>query len=47
MPEANSNEDNEMSKLTVLDDCEEMMKGKAEGAELTERNGYEDRCKKV
>ena len=27
MPEANSNEDNEMPKLTVLDDYEEMMKG--------------------
>ena len=47
MPEANSNEDNEMPKLTVLDDYEEMMKGKAEGVELTERNGYDDSCKKV
>ena len=28
MPEANSNEDNEMPKLTVLYDCEEMMKGR-------------------
>ena len=28
MPEANSNEDNETPKLTVLDDYEEMMKGK-------------------
>ena len=28
MPEANSNEDNEMPKLTVLDDYEEMMKGR-------------------
>ena len=28
MPEANSNEDNEMPKLTVLDDDEEMMKGR-------------------
>ena len=28
MPKANSNEDNEMPKLTVLDDDEEMMKGK-------------------
>ena len=27
-PEANSNEDNEMPKLTVLDDYEEMMKGR-------------------
>ena len=27
MPEANSNEDNEMSKFTVPDDYEEMMKG--------------------
>ena len=46
MPEANSNEDNEMPKLTVLDDFEEMMK-KEERAELTERNGYDDSCKKV
>ena len=28
MPEANLNEDNEMPKLTVLDDDEEMMKGR-------------------
>ena len=28
MPEANSNEDNEMPQLTVLDDYEEMMKGR-------------------
>ena len=28
MPEANSNEDNEMPKLTVLDDYEELMKGR-------------------
>ena len=28
VPEANSNEDNEMPKLTVLDDYEEMMKGR-------------------
>ena len=28
MPEANSNEDNEMPKLTVLDDYEETMKGR-------------------
>ena len=28
LPEANSNEDNEMPKLTVLDDHEEMMKGR-------------------
>ena len=28
IPEANSNEDNEMPKFTVLDDYEEMMKGK-------------------
>ena len=26
--EANSNEDNEMPKLTVFDDCEEIMKGR-------------------
>ena len=28
IPEANSNEDNEMPKLTVLDDYKEMMKGR-------------------
>ena len=28
IPEANSNEDNEMPKVTVLDDHEEMMKGR-------------------
>ena len=28
VPQANSNEDNEMLKLTVLDDHEEMMKGR-------------------
>ena len=28
IPEANSNEDNEMPKFTVLDDYEEMMKGR-------------------
>ena len=30
MPEANSNEDTEMPKLTGFDDCEEMMKGRQE-----------------
>ena len=40
MPEANSNEDNEVPKLTVLDYYEEMLKGRQkELAELTERNG--------
>ena len=47
MPEANSNEDNEMPKLTVLDDYDAMMKGRQKGAELTERNGYDDSCKNV
>ena len=48
MPEANSNEDNEMPKLTVLDDNEEINdEGKAERAELIERNGYDDSCKKA
>ena len=28
MPEANSNEDNEVPKVTVLDDYEEMMRGR-------------------
>ena len=47
MPEANSNEDNEMPKLTVLDDYEDNDEGKAERAELIERSGYDDSCKKV
>ena len=47
MPEANSNEDNEMPKLTVLDNYEENDEGKAEGAELTERNGCDDSCEKI
>ena len=46
-PEPNSNEDNEMPKLTVLDDYGEMLKGKAEGAEFTERNGCDDSCEKI
>ena len=46
MPEVNSDEDKEMPKFTVLDDYEEMMKGKTEGTELTERNGYNDSCEK-
>ena len=47
IPEANSNEDNEMPKLTVLDDYEENDEGKAERVEPIERNGYDDSCKKV
>ena len=47
MPEANSNEDNEMQKLTVLDDYEEMMKERQKELRLTERNGYNDSCEKV
>ena len=43
MPEANSNEDNEMPKLTVFDDYEEMMKGR----QKEQRNGYDDSCNKV
>ena len=45
MPEANSNEDNEMPKFRVLDDYGEMMKGRQK--EFTERNGYDDSCQKV
>ena len=48
MPEANSNEDNEMPKLTVLDDYEELMKGRQkELNSLTERNGSDDSCGKI
>ena len=36
MPEANSNEDNEMPKLTVLHDYEEMMKGRQKELKLSE-----------
>ena len=46
MPEANSNEDNEMPKLTVLDNYEEKMKGRQKELKLTERRGYDDNCKK-
>ena len=48
MPEANSNEDNEMPKLTVLDDYKELMKGRQkELNSLTERNGCDDSCEKI
>ena len=46
MPEANSNEDNEMPKLAVLDDYEEM-KGRQKELNSLEENGYDDSCKKV
>ena len=46
IPEANSNEDNEIPKFTVLDDYEEMMKGRQKRVEITERNGYDDSCEK-
>ena len=39
MPEKNSNEDNEMPKLTVLDDYEEMMKGRQ-----NELNSLKEMC---
>ena len=35
-----------MRKLAVLDDYEANDEGKAERAELTERNGYDDSCTK-
>ena len=41
--ESNSNEDNEMPKLTVLDEYEE----KGRRAELTEINGCDDCCEKI
>ena len=43
MPEVNSDEDKEMPKFTVLRRNDE---GKTEGAEFTERNGYNDSCEK-
>ena len=46
IPEANSNEDNEMPKFTVLDDYEEMMKGKQEELNSLKENGYDDICEK-
>ena len=46
MPQVNSDEDKEMPKFTVLDDYEEMIEGKTEGAEFTERHGYNDSCEK-
>ena len=39
IPEANSNEDNEMPKLTVLDDYEEMMKGRQKELNLLKEMG--------
>ena len=47
MPEENSNEDNEMPKLTVPDDYEKMMKGRQKELNSLKRNGYDDSCKKV
>ena len=45
MPEANSNEDNEMPKLTVLDDYEELMKGRQKELNSLKEIGYDDSCK--
>ena len=42
-----SEEVQRMKTLSVLDDYEEMMKGRQTGAELTERNGSHDRCETV
>ena len=39
MPEENTNEDNEMLKLTVLDDYEEMMKGRQKEVNLLKEMG--------
>ena len=47
MPEANSNEDNEMPKSTVLDDCEEMMKGRQKELNSVKEMGTMTVVKKV
>ena len=47
VPEANSNEDNEMPKLTVLDDYEEMMKGRQKELNSLKENGCDDSCEKI
>ena len=47
MPEANSNEDNEMPKLTVLDDYEEMMKGRQKELNSLKEMGTMTVVKKV
>ena len=47
MPEANSNEDNEMPKLTVLDDYEEMMKGRQKDLNSLKEMGTMTVVKKV
>ena len=45
MPEANSNEDNEMPKLTVLDDHEEMKKGRQKELNSLKEMGTMTVCK--
>ena len=45
--ETNPDEDNEMPKLTVLDDERRDDEAKAKGAELTERNGSDNNCEEV
>ena len=47
MPEANSNEDKEMPKLTVLDDYEEMMKGRQKELNSLKETGTMTVVKKV
>ena len=47
MPEANSNEDTEMPKLTVLDDNEEMMKGRQKELNSLKEMGTMTVVKKV
>ena len=46
MPETNPDEDNELPKLTIFDRSRRNDEGKAEGAELTERNGCDDSFEK-
>ena len=46
IPEVNSNEDNEMPKFTVLDDYEEMMKGRQKELNSLKEFGYDDSCEK-
>ena len=46
IPEANSNEDNEMPKFTVLDDYEEMMKGRQNELNSLKEMGTMTVCEK-
>ena len=47
VPETSPNEGHEMPKLKVLDDHEEMMKGRQKELNSVTENGCDDSCEKV